>query len=121
MPQPAAELDRAFAALADPTRRGILERVGREDASISELAERFAMTRTGVKKHVRLLEDAGLVGTRKVGRVRTVTVGPRRLDDVQGWIGAYQASVEARLDRLESLLERMQRIEHPAPSRPLRR
>jgi DNA-binding transcriptional ArsR family regulator len=105
------ELDRAFTALADPTRRGILERIGREDASISALAERFSMTLTGVKKHVRVLEDAGLVGTRKVGRVRTVTVGPRRLDDVVRWIGAYEDAVEARLDRLEALLERMQRAE----------
>jgi DNA-binding transcriptional ArsR family regulator len=105
----AGALDRTFAALADPTRRGILERVAREDASIGDLAERFAMTRTGVGKHVRLLEEAGLVGTRKQGRVRTVTVGPQRLDDVRRWIDAYRTSVEARLDRLEVLLARLQR------------
>jgi DNA-binding transcriptional ArsR family regulator len=104
----ADELDRSFAALADPTRRGILERVGREDASISALAERFAMTLTGVRKHVRALEDVGLVETRKVGRVRTVTAGQRRLDDVATWVAAYQGALEARLDRLEVLLERMQ-------------
>lgn len=106
---PAGQLDRTFNALADPTRRGILERIGREDASISDLAERFGMTLTGVKKHVRVLEDAGLVGTRKEGRVRTVSVGRRRLDDVARWIGAYQQALDARLDRLESLLERLQR------------
>ncbi len=102
----AAHVDRAFAALADPTRRGILERVGRADVSIGELADRFAMTRTGVAKHVRVLEDAGLVGTRKEGRVRTVTVGPRRLDEIARWIDAYRRAVDARLDRLEALLER---------------
>jgi DNA-binding transcriptional ArsR family regulator len=109
MPAPGDHLDRAFGALADPTRRGILERIGREDASISELAERFDMTITGLKKHVRVLEDAGLVATRKEGRVRTVTVGQRTLDDVTHWIHAYQRATEARLDRLEALLERMQR------------
>ncbi len=102
-------LDRTFAALADPTRRGILERLGRGDASIGDLAERFAMTRTGVAKHVRLLEDAGLVATKKVGRVRTVTVGAHRLEDVARWIDDYRAMVDARLDRLDALLERMQR------------
>ena len=102
-------LDRTFAALADPTRRGILERLGRADASIGDLAERFAMTRTGVAKHVRLLEDAGLVATHKAGRVRTVTVGPHRLDDVERWIDAYRSSVTERLDRLDALLTRLQR------------
>lgn len=111
MPMPAGQVDRTFAALADPTRRGILERIGREDASISDLAERFGMTLTGVKKHVRVLEDAGLVDTRKEGRVRTVTVGPRRLDDVARWIDGYRRAVDARLDRLDALLERMQREE----------
>ena len=109
MPMPAGQLDRTFTALADPTRRGILERIGRRDASISDLAERYAMTLTGVRKHVRVLEDAGLVSTRKEGRIRTVTVGPHRLDDVARWIDAYRRSVEARLDRLETLLERVQR------------
>lgn len=108
MPTPAGPVDRTFAALADPTRRGILERIGREDTSISDLADRFEMTLTGVRKHVRVLEDAGLVATRKQGRVRTVTVGPRRLDDVARWIAAYRRDVEARFDRLDALLERMQ-------------
>lgn len=106
---PSGQLDRTFTALADPTRRGILERIGRQDASISDLAERYAMTLTGIRKHVRVLEDAGLVLTRKQGRTRTVTVGPHRLDDVARWIDAYRISVEARLDRLERLLARVQR------------
>lgn len=108
MPTPAGHVDRAFAALADPTRRGILERIGREDASISDLADRFEMTLTGVRKHVRVLEDAGLVATRKKGRVRTVTVGPRRLGDVARWISDYRREAEARFDRLDALLETMQ-------------
>lgn len=101
-------LDRAFAALADPTRRGILERLGRGDASIGDLADRFGMTRTGVAKHVRVLEEADLVATRKAGRVRTVTVGARDLDDVARWVEAYRGMVDARLDRLDALLARMQ-------------
>jgi DNA-binding transcriptional ArsR family regulator len=110
-PVASAGLDRAFAALADPTRRGILERVGRADATISELADRFEMTRTGVTKHVQVLEGAELVRTRKVGRVRTVAVGPQRLDEVVGWIASYRAAVEARLDRLDGVLEQLQRAE----------
>ena len=102
-------LDLAFAALADPTRRGILERLGRADASIGDLTERVAMTRTGLAKHVRVLEDAGLVATRKEGRVRTVSVGSHRLDDVARWIAAYRTAVEERFDRLDALLERLQR------------
>jgi DNA-binding transcriptional ArsR family regulator len=107
--EPPTPLDRTFVALADPTRRGILERLGTGDATIGDLAERFAMTRTGAAKHVRVLEDAGLVATRKEGRVRTVTVGPERLDDVARWIDGYRTAIEARLDRLDALLERMQR------------
>ncbi len=101
-------IDRTFAALADPTRRSMLEGLGGADASIGDLAERFAMTRTGAAKHVQVLEDAGLVATHKVGRVRTVTVGPHRLDDVARWIDAYRRAVDARLDRLDALLERLQ-------------
>jgi DNA-binding transcriptional ArsR family regulator len=102
--QPA--LNSAFAALADSTRRGILERLGHGDASISELAEIFEMTLTGMKKHVAVLEEAGLVTTQKVGRVRTCRLGPRRLDDETAWITAYQQMLEARMDRLEAFLER---------------
>lgn len=99
-------LDSAFAALSDPTRRGILELLGREDASISDLAARFGMTITGMKKHVGILEQSGLVTTRKVGRVRTCRLGPRRLDKETAWIAKYQQMLEARMDRLEAFLER---------------
>jgi DNA-binding transcriptional ArsR family regulator len=100
------QLDRSFGALADSTRRGILLRLGKSEASISELAESFDMTLTGLKKHVHVLEDAGLVTTRKVGRVRSCRLGPRRLDDVNKWIAAYRSQLEERLDHLEDFLER---------------
>jgi DNA-binding transcriptional ArsR family regulator len=106
MVQYSPPLDSAFAALSDPTRRGILEQLGREDASISDLATRFSMTLTGMKKHVGILEDSGLVATEKVGRVRTCRLGPRRLDRETAWIAKYQQMLEARYNRLESFLER---------------
>lgn len=96
----------AFAAISDPTRRGILARLGRGSASISELADAFAMTLTGVKKHVRVLEEAGLVATRKEGRVRTCRLGPSTLDAEIAWIAEYRRMVEDRYDRLEEFLER---------------
>ena len=86
----------AFAAISDPTRRGILERLGRGNASISELADTFAMTLTGLKKHVRVLEEANLVTTRKEGRVRTCTLGPSTLDAETAWIAEYRRMVEER-------------------------
>ena len=101
-----AKLDAAFAALSDPTRRGILERLARADASISDLADAFAMTLTGIKKHVRILESAGLVNTRKVGRVRHCTLGSRRLDLEAAWMARHHQMLEARLDRLGAFLER---------------
>ena len=101
------QIDRTFAALADPTRRGILERLGSGPASISELAEPFGITLTGTKKHVRVLEDAELVTTEKVGRTRVCTLGPRRLDDVHEWVGMYQRMLDERLDRFGAMLERM--------------
>ena len=101
-----ATLDASFAAVADPTRRGILERLGRADASISELAESFDMTLTGIKKHVAVLEDARLVTSRKTGRVRTCRLGPRRLEKEAEWIEKCQRLMDASFDRLESLLER---------------
>jgi DNA-binding transcriptional ArsR family regulator len=106
MVQYSEKLDTAFAAFADPTRRGILERLGHGDASISDLAAEFEMSLTGIKKHVRRLEGAGLVATEKVGRVRTCRVGPRRLKEEVTWIGKYQEMVEARFNRLEAFLER---------------
>lgn len=105
MVQHAVSLDRAFTALADPTRRGILERLGEREASISALAERFGMTLTGVTKHVALLERAGLVRTEKVGRTRTCRLGPRALDDEIAWITRHRRLVAARLDALGALLE----------------
>ena len=99
-------IDRTFAALADPTRRAVLERLGRGTATISELAEPFGISLTGMKKHVRVLEDAELVTTEKVGRVRRCSVGPRRLEDVQEWTATYRRMLEDRLDRLGQLLER---------------
>lgn len=95
-----------FDALADPTRRGILERLGRGDASISELAGTFAMTLTGVGKHVAILEAAGLVATEKVGRVRTCRLGPSRLEAEAEWIAGYQRMLEDRFQRLDAMLER---------------
>lgn len=100
------QLDSTFAALADPTRRGILVRLGRSDASITELADRFRMTLTGMKKHVQVLEGARLVTTAKVGRVRTARLGPRRLEDESAWIEMYRRMLNERLNSLEDFLER---------------
>ena len=106
MVQYSPHLDSAFAALSDPTRRGILERLGRGDASITDLAARFGMTLTGMKKHVRTLEAAKLVTTEKVGRVRSVRLGPHRLEQETAWIERYREMLEGRLDRLGEFLER---------------
>ncbi len=106
MVQYSPRLDAAFSALSDPTRRGILERLGKSDAAISELAERFDITLTGIKKHVGVLEAAGLVTTEKIGRVRRCRLGPRRLDDETAWIAAYRRNLEGRLNRLGEFLER---------------
>lgn len=97
-------LDGAFAALSDPTRRAILERLGRGSATISELAEPFQISLTGCKKHVRVLEDAELVQTRKLGRARHCSLGPRRLDDARLWLESYARTLDARLERLEEFL-----------------
>ncbi len=99
-------IDRTLAALADPTRRGILERLGRQgSASVSELAGPAGMSLTVMKKHLGVLEEAGLVSTEKVGRTRRCSLGPKRLEDLQGWMNTYRAMVEERFDRLEELLE----------------
>lgn len=100
------DLDATFAALADPTRRGILERLGQGEASITELAELFEMTLTGLKKHVQILEEAGLVVTEKVGRVRVCRLGPRRLEAESAWIERYRQMLEGRMDRLAAFLEK---------------
>jgi DNA-binding transcriptional ArsR family regulator len=101
-----SQTDRTFAALSDPTRRAVLERLGRGSASISELAEPFGISLTGMKKHVRVLEEAELLATEKVGRTRLCTLGPRRLDDVHEWIASYRRMLDERLDRFGELLER---------------
>jgi DNA-binding transcriptional ArsR family regulator len=101
-----ASLDTSFAALSDPTRRAILLRLGAEEASLGELAASFEMTLTGLKKHVHVLEDAGLVVTKKVGRVRHCKLGPRRLEDVTHWLVSYRTMLEERFDHLERFLER---------------
>jgi DNA-binding transcriptional ArsR family regulator len=99
-------LDAGFSALSDCTRRGILERLGRGPASITDLAARFDMTLTGMKKHVALLEDAGLVTSEKLGRVRTCKLGPRRLDEETAWLERYRQMLEEQFDHLEAFLER---------------
>ena len=106
MVQYSPHMDRSFAAISDPTRRGILHRLGRGDASITDLAARFDMTLTGMKKHVQVLEEAGLVTTAKVGRVRTCRLGPRRLEAETAWMRMYHEMLDARLNRLERFLER---------------
>jgi DNA-binding transcriptional ArsR family regulator len=97
-------LDDTFAALSDVTRRGVLERLGRSDASITDLAGRFDMTLTGMKKHVGVLEAAGLVTTEKVGRVRTCRLGPRRLEEEMAWLEQYRQLWDARFEALERLV-----------------
>lgn len=106
MAQYSIRLDRTFAAVSDPTRRGILQRLGQRDISISDLATTFDMTLTGIKKHVQVLESAGLVTTQKIGRVRMCRAGPRRLEEEAAWIGKYQEMLEGRLNRLGEFLER---------------
>jgi DNA-binding transcriptional ArsR family regulator len=97
--------DAAFAALSDATRRGVLEQLGRSDASITELADKFHMTLTGMKKHVGVLEQAGLVATQKVGRVRTCRLGQRRLEEEAAWIERYRQLWAARFDALDAIVE----------------
>jgi len=106
-----AHLDDSFAALSDATRRGVLERLGRGDASITDLAEKFRMTLTGMKKHVGVLEQAGLVTTEKVGRVRICSLGPRRLQEATEWLESYRQLWEARFDELDEVVEELQRKE----------
>lgn len=106
-----ARLDASFAALSDATRRGILEQLGRADASITELAVKFDMTLTGMKKHVAVLEEAGLVATEKVGRVRTCKLGPRRLEQETEWIDRYHRLWDERFDELDKLVEELTKKE----------
>ena len=102
-----ARLDSTFAALSDVTRRGVLEQLGGSDASISDLAQRFHMTLTGMKKHVSVLEQAGLVITEKVGRVRTCRLGQRRLEEEAKWIEQHRQLWSARFDALDEIVEHL--------------
>jgi DNA-binding transcriptional ArsR family regulator len=104
-------LDASFAAISDATRRGVLEQLGRADASITDLAQRFHMTLTGIRKHVGVLEQAGLVTTEKVGRVRTCRLGPRRLEEEAGWIERHRQLWDARFDELDKVVEELKRKE----------
>ena len=104
-------LDASFAALSDATRRGVLEQLGRSDASITELADRFHMTLTGMKKHVGVLEDAGFVTTQKVGRVRTCRLGLGRLEEEAAWIESYRQVWAERFDALDRVVEDLKRRE----------
>ena len=100
-------LDTSFAALSDATRRGVLEELGRADASITDLAEKFHMTLTGMKKHVGVLEQAGLVTTKKTGRVRTCRLGPRRLEEERAWLERYRQRWDERFDELDKVVEEL--------------
>src|ERR1700689_2526908 len=104
-------LDASFAALSDATRRGVLEQLGQADASITDLADKFHMTLTGMKKHVGVLERAGLVATQKVGRVRTCKLGLRRLEEEAAWIESYRQLWTARFDELDKVVEELKRKE----------
>ena len=104
-------LDSSFAALSDVTRRGVLEQLGRADASITELSEKFHMTLTGIKKHVGVLERAGLVTTEKVGRVRTCKLGLRGLEEEAAWIERHRQLWDARFDELDKVVEELKRKE----------
>src|SRR6202167_2964554 len=110
-------LDASFAALSDATRRGVLQQLGRADASITELAEKFHMTLTGMKKHVGVLERAGLVATEKVGRVRTCKLGLRGLEEEAAWIEGYRRLWAARFDELDIVVEELKRKENPNGSK----
>lgn len=106
-----ARLDASFAALSDATRRGVLEQLGRADASITDLAAKFHMTLTGMKKHVGVLEQAGLVTTEKVGRVRTCKIGPRGLEEAAAWIERHRQLWEVRFDALDKVVEELKQKE----------
>ncbi|MEJ1968916.1 MAG: helix-turn-helix domain-containing protein [Rhizomicrobium sp.] len=106
-----ARFDSSFAALSDATRRGVLEQLGRADASITDLAAKFHMTLTGMKKHVGVLEQAGLVTTQKIGRVRTCKLGLRGLEEEAAWIARYRQLWSARFDELDKVIEELKRKE----------
>jgi DNA-binding transcriptional ArsR family regulator len=106
-----ARLDASFAALSDATRRGVLDRLGRSDASITELAQRFDLTLAGMMKHVGVLEQAGLVTTEKVGRVRNCRLGTHRLEEETAWLEEYRQRWDERFDELDKVVEELTRKE----------
>lgn len=106
-----SRLDASFAALSDATRRGVLDQLARDEASITTLADKFGMTLTGMKKHVAVLERAGLVITQKAGRVRTCKLGPRALDEERAWIETYRQLWEARFSALDDVVEDLKQRE----------
>ena len=106
-----ARLDASFAALSDATRRGVLEQLGRSDASITDLAQTFHITLAGMMKHVGVLEQAGLVTTEKVGRVRRCQLGPRRLEEETAWLERHRQLWDSRFDELDKVVERLKRKE----------
>ena len=108
---PSERLDASFAAISDATRRGVLERLGRGDASITDLAQAFHMTLTGMRKHVGVLEQTGLVTTEKVGRVRTCRLGPRRLEEETVWLERHRQLWDSRFDELDEVVEELKRKE----------
>lgn len=112
-----SSLDLSFAALSDATRRGVLEQLGHAEASISNLADRFHMTLTGMKKHIQVLEKAGLVVTRKAGRVRTCSLGAHGLDASADWIEAHRKLFEARFDALDQIILELKEEETGGPTR----
>jgi DNA-binding transcriptional ArsR family regulator len=102
-----ARLDASFAALSDATRRGVLEQLGRADLSITDLAETFQMTLTGMRKHVGVLEQAGLVTTTKIGRVRTCRLGPRRMEEETAWLERHRRRWDERFDELDKVVQEL--------------
>lgn len=110
-----SRLDTTFAALSDLTRRGVLEQLGQSDCSVSDLAEKFHMTLTGMKKHVGVLEKAGFVTTEKIGRVRTCRLARRRLEDELKWIEGYHQLWADRFDALDQLVGELQQQEGAKP------
>jgi DNA-binding transcriptional ArsR family regulator len=106
-----AGLDASFAAISDATRRGVLEQLGRSDASITDLADKFQMTLAGMMKHVGILEQAGLVTTEKVGRVRTCKLGTRRLEEETAWLESYRQLWDSRFDELQMVVDELERKE----------
>lgn len=113
-----AVLDDTFSALSDATRRGVLEYLGHHEASITELANKFDMTLTGMGKHVAILEDSGLIRSEKVGRVRTCRIGPRRCEEAAAWIDEYRRLWEARFTALDEIVAELRQKEHPDERQP---